>query len=88
MSKWRLEFEKGAEKRIWKLPHDLRERILVGIYVLKNDPYGARNLDVKPLRGRNEWRLRVGGWRVVYRVEKESVTVVIVSVDTRGDVYK
>jgi len=42
----------------------------------------------KPLKGRNEWRLRVGGWRVLLRIDNDKLLIVAVSVGTRGDVYK
>ena len=44
--------------------------------------------DIKPLRGTNgeSLRLRIGGYRVIYRVEND--TIIIDKVDSRGDVYK
>jgi mRNA-degrading endonuclease RelE of RelBE toxin-antitoxin system len=44
---------------------------------------------IKPLRGprKGQWRYRIGGIRIVYTVDKETRTIQIVAIDTRGDVY-
>lgn len=33
------------------------------------------------------WRIRVGGYRVVYDVDDERVTVVVINLAPRGEVY-
>ena len=35
----------------------------------------------------DEWRVRVGDWRIVYRVEDGRLVVVVVRVAVRGGVY-
>jgi mRNA interferase RelE/StbE len=42
-------------------------------------------LDVRPLVGRSGFRLRVGDWRAIYRVEGDAIEVVVIA--PRGDVY-
>ena len=45
--------------------------------------------DIKKLKGENHsplYRLRIGKYRVIYHIE--SAGIVIVDVDTRGDIYK
>ncbi len=36
---------------------------------------------------REEWRIRVGDYRIVYRVDDEAREVVILAVGHRGSVY-
>ncbi len=36
----------------------------------------------------DEWRIRVGEWRVVYRIDDGRVVVVVVRVAPRGGVYR
>ena len=84
---WQVVIAKRAEKTLASLPKDLRERIMNEILRLKGGPYQP-GLDVKPLVGRPEWRLRVGGWRVLFRVYKDEIIIIVVSVSPRGDVYK
>lgn len=47
--------------------------------------------DVKPLKGRgaagDEWRLRVGGWRVIYVLDREARIISVLAVRPRGNAY-
>lgn len=49
-------------------------------------PFDAPN--VRRLRGRDGWRLRVGAWRVVYTVDAPRATIVVLAIATRGGVYR
>ncbi len=69
------------------LPQTMRSRIRAAIEQrLMVDPvsYG------KPLRGslRGHRRLRVGDWRIVYRIDAARSAVFIVAIDHRKDVYE
>ncbi|MDR1736105.1 MAG: type II toxin-antitoxin system RelE/ParE family toxin [Oscillospiraceae bacterium] len=60
-----------------------QERLLRAINKL---PYEG---DILPLSGRkNEYRLRVGDYRVIYSLYDDVVTVVVMTVGNRGDIYK
>ena len=43
---------------------------------------------VKMSESADEWRIRVGEWRVVYRIDDGRVVVVVVRVAPRGGVYR
>ena len=45
-------------------------------------------LDIKPLAGTLFYRLRVGGWRIVFSREDDLKIIAIEKIKTRGDVYK
>jgi mRNA interferase RelE/StbE len=45
-------------------------------------------LDIKPLKGRPELRLRVGKYRVLFIEDRDTQTYVITIIGSRGDVYK
>jgi mRNA interferase RelE/StbE len=45
-------------------------------------------LGVAPLRGRPGFRLRMGGWRAIYRVDDDRLIVLVLDIGARGDVYK
>jgi mRNA interferase RelE/StbE len=87
VTRWNIIFSKDAEKCLLALPRDQRFRIENAIDMLTAGPYNSR-LDVKPLKGRPEWRLRVGRWRVVFRVNEGKVIITVVSVKPRGGAYK
>ena len=59
--------------------------IKTAIEALADDP---RPPGCRKLSGRkDEWRIRVGNWRVIYRVEDGRLVVVVVAVGVRGGVY-
>ncbi len=86
MSRYKVEFDRKAEKqfdaiRDVKLARSLRE----AIYALADDP---RPPGCKKLVGeKDRWRIRVGTWRVVYRVDDGVLLVEVVRVAPRGGVY-
>jgi mRNA interferase RelE/StbE len=43
---------------------------------------------VKALKGSDEYRLRVGDWRVVYALLDEVLTVLVLRIANRRDVYR
>lgn len=70
-----------------KLPKTLRQRIKTAIESrLAQDPIGLG----KPLRYSfmGHRRIRVGDYRIVYRVNMEKQTVIIVLIKHRKDVYE
>lgn len=83
-----IRFSKVAKKYLVKMDAKNRTRVLSAIDgLLQIPPIG----DVKPMEGEEGYyRLRVGGYRVVYHYDRDGV-LVILFVDTigpRGDVYK
>lgn len=77
--------EAKADKDLGKLPPDVQERIDVAIDGLADDPNppGARKL-----QGREGYRIKVGDYRVLYAVNEEEMTVTILRVGHRKNVYR
>lgn len=69
----------SVRKTLKRLPKDQALRLLTAIEKL---PAG----DVKRLQGRDDYRLRVGDWGVIFEMEAETIMVTVVA--SRGDVYK
>lgn len=45
--------------------------------------------DIRPLQGGGGlMRLRVGGWRVIYRVDGAENALLVLDIGNRGDIYK
>jgi len=84
-SKWKVIIMPDVKKRLAKLPRVDRKRILHALLNLQDDPFSQ---DVKPLKGRPEWRFRVGKWRVVLRMDKGNFVIVALAIGPRGDIYK
>jgi len=77
---------RSAERDLGRLPSAVFERVNERILALREDPrpQGVRKL-VEALEG---WRIRVGDYRVLYRVDDDAQTVTIVRVRHRRDVYR
>jgi mRNA interferase RelE/StbE len=83
MSTYRIEIMKPARKFIERQPRGQQERLLKAIYKLPHEG------DIKPLAGHeNVYRLRVGNFRVIYSIHDDVLTVIVMKIGNRGDVYK
>jgi mRNA interferase RelE/StbE len=51
------------------------------------DPY-ADHPNAKKLQGREGYRLRVGEWRVIYKIQRDQLMIMVLKVASRGEVYK
>lgn len=81
--KYQIVIDKPALKFLQKQPQDQRERLLKAIYKLPETG------DIKPMSGHeNLYRLRVGTYRVIYTIENNILTVRVLTIGNRGDVYK
>lgn len=86
MSSWALVVTLPALKDLEKVPKRDRDSLEAGIDHLAVDPYSG---DVKKLAaGKDLWRLRVGTWRVRFRVDKSSRTVYVVRVLPSAVAYR
>ncbi|MBE9231652.1 type II toxin-antitoxin system RelE/ParE family toxin [Cuspidothrix issatschenkoi LEGE 03284] len=75
-----------VEKQLENLSQNINERILEKILSLVEDP---RPSGVKKLKGfKNEYRIRVGDYRVRYEIDDENLTVIVLHCSHRKDVYK
>jgi mRNA interferase RelE/StbE len=85
VTEWRVVLLRPARRYLERLPRRERERILDALDKLQQDPTRA---SVKPLEGRPEWSLRVGGRRVLLRVDRTTRLFVVTEIGPRGDIYK
>ncbi len=73
-----------AEKEMDRLPATIHARLSKRILSLEENP---RPRGIKKLSGREEYRLRVGNYRVLYVIDDGNHTVTIVAVGHRREVY-
>ena len=81
---YRVELLPSAVRAIRKLPPEAKRRIQAVIEVLAEEP---RPPSAKKLTARPEWRVRTGDYRVLYRIEDEVLTIVVVHAGHRRDVH-
>jgi mRNA interferase RelE/StbE len=86
-AKYTIAIVPSALRSIQSLSRILRERIRATIDLLAENP---RPYGVKSLQGgqKGYLRLRVGDYRVIYRVEDERLLVLVVAVGHRREVYR
>ena len=79
--------KRQARRKLQSLPAAERTRIAEKIHQRGLAP-DAPALDVQRLRGEPYWRLRVGGWRVIFDRQDAVKVILIERIKPRGDAYK
>lgn len=74
-----------AARAFQRLQKPIRTRVAVAIDALADDP---RPTGTTKLAGRNDYRVRVGDYRVVYAVDDDERLVLIGRIAHRRDIYR
>ena len=78
--------ERSAEKDLRRLPLDVRSRVANALRSLGKDP---RPVGSRKLAGtKNDWRIRIGAYRVIYEIADSIRIVRIYRVRHRREVYR
>jgi len=86
VAKYSLEIKRSAQKELDSLDDSVFRRIDRKILALADNP---RPPGCKKLRGyRDQWRIRVGDWRIVYFIDDAAKLVTIMRVAHRREVYE
>jgi mRNA interferase RelE/StbE len=75
----------AAEKALSKLPKRMQVRIQGAITTLASNPIPPVS---KKLVGRDSYRLRVSDYRIVYSIHENILTVKIISIGHRREIYR
>jgi mRNA interferase RelE/StbE len=86
---WTIEISRTAEKQIRKLDRKAQEAI-VRFLRERVQPADDPRQWGKPLHGekRGLWRYRVGDYRLICDIQDEKITVLVLAVGHRKDVYR
>ncbi|MCX5973662.1 MAG: type II toxin-antitoxin system RelE/ParE family toxin [Coprothermobacterota bacterium] len=82
-----IKYSKQANKTKAKIPKDIAERIDAALESIAADPMAYRG-DSKPLQDSPFWRLREGGRRAICEIIHNELTIHVLRIGSRGDVYK
>ena len=85
MAEYKLFFKKSVQKDFDTIPKKDLRRILNRIEALKTDP---RPPGCEKLTGQERYRLRQGQYRIVYSIQDDELTVWVVKVGHRKDIYR
>jgi mRNA interferase RelE/StbE len=77
---------KPVQKQLKQISPEIYQRIIPKILLLADEP---RPSEVKKLKGfENEYRIRVGDYRVRYEIDDQQLTIIILSCRHRKEAYK
>lgn len=83
---FRIKIKKSAGRELASLPKRDKRRVVSAIEALAADPppEGVRKL----VGAADAFRIRVGDYRILYRVAEGIVTVFVIRIDHRKDAYR
>jgi mRNA interferase RelE/StbE len=86
---WTIEIKRTAEKQIQKLDRKAQE-LIVRFLRERVAPADNPRQWSKPLHGEKPglWRYRVGDYRLICDIQDEKITVLVLTVGHRKDVYR
>jgi mRNA interferase RelE/StbE len=83
--KFQVILPKSVQKELDRLPDEIANRILARLSTLETNP---RPADVKKLKGRDAWRIRVGDYRVIYEIHDRVLQIIVITVGHRREIYR
>lgn len=87
---WKIEISEGAKKSLLKMDKKVAIRILDFLHervALSDDPRSHGQALHGSALG-DFWKYRVGEWRIICSINDEIVTVYVLRIGNRRDVYK
>ncbi len=85
MASYELRFKKSVAKDLRPFQKQDIKRILQRIRTLADDP---RPPGCEKLSGQERYRVRQGSYRIIYEIEDAHLTVLVVKVARRREVYR
>ena len=85
MAEYDILFKESVWKDLKKIPKRELKKILSRIGKLGNDP---RPVGFEKLTGEELYRIRQGNYRIVYSIQDNELTVWVIKVGHRKDVYR
>jgi mRNA interferase RelE/StbE len=85
MAAYKLFFKKSVQKDLSAIPKEDLKGILGRIKALAEDP---RPAGCEKLTGHERYRLRQGRYRIVYSIQDDELTVWVVKIGHRKDIYR
>jgi mRNA interferase RelE/StbE len=81
-----IDYDSQPEKFLEKLDKHIARRIVDKIGTLTENPYPQ---EAKRLQDYNlpTFRIRIGKYRVLYRVDNKEIVIVVIKIDKRDRVY-
>ncbi|RIK40327.1 MAG: type II toxin-antitoxin system mRNA interferase toxin, RelE/StbE family [Chloroflexi bacterium] len=84
--RWSVIIKRQAGRTLRRLPKDLATRLTAAIDALAENPRPAGCIKLTGFD--NFWRIRVGGWRIVYAIHDDELIVLVIEIEPRGGAYR
>ena len=86
MEPFKIQWKSSAVKELQKLPQEIIRKIHHAVEDLGQNPhpYGSKKL----VGSENGFRIRLGDYRIIYTITSKTLTIEIVRIGHRKNVYK
>ncbi len=85
MAEYKIYFKESVEKDFHVIPKKDLRKIVLRIETLAKDP---RPHGHEKLTGQERYRIRQGRYRIIYSIQDKDLTIWVVKIGHRKDVYK
>ena len=85
MARYKIYFRESVRKDLGVIPKKELQKILHRIEALSEDP---RPPGCEKLTGEERYRIRQGRYRILYSIQDDELTVWVVKIGHRKDVYR
>ena len=84
--RYNITIKPSARKELRKFPPEIKTRIHISIIALSDDPYkrGIRKL----VQYNDIFRMRVGDYRILFRIDEKEHSITVLEVTNRKDAYR
>jgi mRNA interferase RelE/StbE len=86
---YKIIYEKAAIQKLAKMPPKTASLIQKKIKQVAEEPYDPNNnIIIKLVSQDQSYRLRVGDWRVIYKIDNGELKILVLDIGPRGGIYK
>jgi mRNA interferase RelE/StbE len=85
MGFYRIQYTRKAARNLRALPSEVSKRFMDAFASMA---CGQGRWDIKKLTGQSGHRLRIGRYRAIFEKDGTTLTIVVIEVGTRGDIYQ
>ncbi|MBA2692042.1 MAG: type II toxin-antitoxin system RelE/ParE family toxin [Rubrobacter sp.] len=82
---YEIVFKQKGRRAVARLPESVHGRVMRAIDSLAENP---RPTGCRRLRGRKDWRVRVGDYRIIYGIDDDRRIVEILSAAHRREIHR
>jgi mRNA interferase RelE/StbE len=86
MNRYTVRWSPKALKELADLENRLSQRIQNAVATLAENPRPIKCIKLSGCE--NEWRIRIGDYRVVYEIHDDQIIVLVVGVGHRREIYR